>query len=602
MKGMIQLKNLSYYPFERNKYFYGKLLTVADFELEQKYMNNKRRFLNRTILGYGVTCGLNTYNVDDTSIMIEAGAAIDGTGREIVVPESIIRKLSTIEGYDAITGNTAYLCIEYDEVLSDPVYSVASQDTSKGASEFNRVKEGYRLFLTNKEPKPAPYSLIEDFISKKVIFSNKDVTVVQSVPRVVSGLLPFNIQVDIIKHTTISNFSFEYVIDTPYFDTKDGSNKIHVKYDDLSAGSPRKETLIFTLIPPHSIQTEATLSIETNSMKFSAQNDLIHNSDNIVFNISVVQEDIFEMIEKKYFSISLESPSMSNSNTPIYLAKIQIFRSSNAYIIESVKPMPFRQYVYNPQLLNLQKRLEGFFPGLAAYTSEPANSALDKAQRQNSSLPSAPEIISASGVIEIPLGFNPRPKQKFYSKEIMHGLGKGSVSIVLGLEASAASERLVRGDFTCYGNPEVFKDSDYNTYLPDCEISALCFEERGTFVVGVKLLETTTTLSLKVRWHAFKQPVPPAARKREDSYLFIKPDTIVVAPRETVYFKAIFYNTDETPCNWYVVEEGGGVIEPNGMYTAPNKEGVYEINVESVSDPSLRASAFVVVKEKGDHE
>lgn len=598
------MKNLNYYPFERNKYFYGKLLTVADFELEQKYMNDKRRFLNNTVLGYGVICGLNTYNVDDNSIMIEAGAAIDGAGREIVVNESIIRKLSALEGYDAITGNSSYLCIEYDEGLSDPVYSVAhtSQDATKSSAEFNRVKETFRLYLTDKEPQLSPYSFIQDFISSKVIFSNNDVTVIQSVPRMVSGLVPFCIHVDIIKHTSVPNFSFEYTIDTPYFNTMDGSDKIHVSYDDLSAGSPQKQTLVYTLTPPHSIQAEASLSIDTANMKFSAQNELPHNSGSITFNISVVQEDVFEMIEKKYFSSSLESPSRNKTNTPIYLSKIEIFRSNNAYIIESVKAMPFRQYVYNAQLLHLQNQLSSFFPCPTAYVSESADSLPKKVQNQESHMPSSPEILSASGVIEIPLGFNPRPKQKFYSEEIMHGLGKGSVSIVLGIEASAANEKLIRGNFTCYGNPEVFKGSDYDAVLPHCEISALCYEERGTFVVGIKLLEATTNLYLRIKWHAFKQPGSHASSARQDSYLFIKPDTIVVAPRETVYFKAIFYNTEETPCTWRVIEEGGGTIEPNGMYTAPNKEGVYEINAESISDPSLKASAFVVVKEKGEAE
>ena len=41
------MKNMKYFPFERNKYFYGKLLTVDDFETEQRYMNDKRRVLNR---------------------------------------------------------------------------------------------------------------------------------------------------------------------------------------------------------------------------------------------------------------------------------------------------------------------------------------------------------------------------------------------------------------------------------------------------------------------------------------------------------------------------------------------------------------------------
>lgn len=45
------MKNLKYFPFERNRYFYGKLLSVDDFDAEQRYMNDKRRMLNRFLHG-----------------------------------------------------------------------------------------------------------------------------------------------------------------------------------------------------------------------------------------------------------------------------------------------------------------------------------------------------------------------------------------------------------------------------------------------------------------------------------------------------------------------------------------------------------------------
>lgn len=75
-----------YYPFERNRYFYGKLLTVRDFESEQKYFNDKRRMMNRLLHGSGVLTGLQVVAVDEKSVSVEMGAAIDALGREIVVP------------------------------------------------------------------------------------------------------------------------------------------------------------------------------------------------------------------------------------------------------------------------------------------------------------------------------------------------------------------------------------------------------------------------------------------------------------------------------------------------------------------------------------
>ena len=64
------MKNSKLFPFERNKYYYGKLLSVNDFELEQKYMNDKRRAVNRLLFGSGVAAGMYVLLVDDFTISV----------------------------------------------------------------------------------------------------------------------------------------------------------------------------------------------------------------------------------------------------------------------------------------------------------------------------------------------------------------------------------------------------------------------------------------------------------------------------------------------------------------------------------------------------
>lgn len=72
----------------RNRYFFGKLMSVYDFQLETDYMNAKRHLLNRFVSGYGVVCGLDVQcGPDERSIVVTPGVAIDKWGREIVVPE-----------------------------------------------------------------------------------------------------------------------------------------------------------------------------------------------------------------------------------------------------------------------------------------------------------------------------------------------------------------------------------------------------------------------------------------------------------------------------------------------------------------------------------
>lgn len=151
------MKNLTYYPFIRNRYFNGKLLTAQDFEQEQRYMNDKRRLVNRWVLGFGVAAGLEVVQVDDYNVSLEMGLAFDQVGREIFVEAPAIVKLSLLEGYEEATmeegSESLYLYIEYGQTGTEPVHNISS-DTLHGGqkTENSKYKEGYHLFVTDDEP------------------------------------------------------------------------------------------------------------------------------------------------------------------------------------------------------------------------------------------------------------------------------------------------------------------------------------------------------------------------------------------------------------------------------------------------------------------
>ena len=98
------MNNLQYDSAERNHYFYGKLMTVRDFENEQTYMNDKRRLGNRMLHGAGIVSGLGVLLVDNQTISLEAGMALDYLGREIVVREPCVKQISVLRGFDEIHG------------------------------------------------------------------------------------------------------------------------------------------------------------------------------------------------------------------------------------------------------------------------------------------------------------------------------------------------------------------------------------------------------------------------------------------------------------------------------------------------------------------
>lgn len=144
-------KNLDLFPIERNRYFYGKLLTVQDFDLEQRYGRQKSQLLNRLALGAGVVCGLGVSASDDSTLLIESGMALDYQGRMVVVEEPLLRKLQMIEGQETLSGHdTAYLCLQYAETDMEPVNAVGA-DTGE-SRQCNITREGSRLFLTTQPP------------------------------------------------------------------------------------------------------------------------------------------------------------------------------------------------------------------------------------------------------------------------------------------------------------------------------------------------------------------------------------------------------------------------------------------------------------------
>lgn len=151
------MKNLTYIPFIRNKYFQGKLLTAEDFLQEQQYMNDKRRLMNRWAAGAGIVAGLEVIRVDDYSISLEMGLALDYTGRELMVDTPVIKRLCALDGYEEATmeegDESLYLYIGYDEESMEPVHNVTNRAVHTAEEpEYNKVKEGYRLYVTDDKP------------------------------------------------------------------------------------------------------------------------------------------------------------------------------------------------------------------------------------------------------------------------------------------------------------------------------------------------------------------------------------------------------------------------------------------------------------------
>ncbi|MEW6572469.1 MAG: hypothetical protein AB1374_02390 [Bacillota bacterium] len=147
--------------FKRNAYFYGKLMTVRDFELEQEYFNEKRFMGNRLVHGQGVVCGLEVESVsfgsgaaaDKLVVTVSAGVALDGCGRELVADRALNGEELEVPGISALSGTKKYyLYLKYKETFGEPVPALADASGCDETCCHSRIFEGFKLLLSDEWP------------------------------------------------------------------------------------------------------------------------------------------------------------------------------------------------------------------------------------------------------------------------------------------------------------------------------------------------------------------------------------------------------------------------------------------------------------------
>ena len=135
----------------RNNYFYGKLMDELHFKMEQTYFNRKRWLLNRLSLGYGVLCGLNV-EAKGTNVVIQPGVAIDGLGREIIVPSAFEvdpRQLTDdcCRPTGAKATGSVLICLAYKECESEMVPVLVGDCETKHDCAPSTICERYCVIV-----------------------------------------------------------------------------------------------------------------------------------------------------------------------------------------------------------------------------------------------------------------------------------------------------------------------------------------------------------------------------------------------------------------------------------------------------------------------
>ncbi len=600
--------NNQYFPFEKNRYYYGKLLTANDLETEQRYVDLKRYFINKMMFGSGRVCGLKVYNVNEDTLMIESGFAIDSMGREIVVDQSSMRKISSIDGFDEIKSEKMVLAIKYDETLTQPVYSIAKNSDGK-EYEYNKVIENYKLELKEYVRVNDDLALEEKLIYCREIYSDGNYRVLVKMPTVASASSDFKIALVIEKLTDISDcLNLRFIMNIPGFNSKENGEKLMVDLNNVNVGKDECFVEEFWIAPTNIlVKDNVNFMIKKEDVKINIGSSRAQINDNILFLIHISDNCPLDIIKTKVKSESLEDVMNANTRDYVELAVIDVMYIGSNCVVQSVTAAV--ESKYTPQMPsqapNINKIMEYYENNNKLAGNSQVVEIAKKSDNKNFDLDFRRKIntVISSGVFDMPLGLNVKPNKTILSDEIMHNLGAGDVCVNVGFEFVA----LVPGKKDSYmkkiifGNPEIFKDD--SVVVPNVSSAVQVFCEKGTFVVGLRFAQVTNLVNVKVRWFAYRQPdvaLEEVGMSDKERGIFVKQDTIKLQPNEVHFIEIGFRNMNPTAVRYEVVDKDGGEIDENGVYTAPNRDGVYEVKISCINEPSIYTFAYVVVIKKDE--
>ncbi|MCR5387965.1 MAG: hypothetical protein K6E56_01820 [Lachnospiraceae bacterium] len=584
------------FPFERNRYYAGKMLTSADFVAEQKYFLDKQRFKSALMFGSGVVCGFGVVSLDDLSILIESGVALDGLGREIVIENSIVKKLSAIDGFDSLSSGDVTLCLRYSEKPAHTVYSPIHSDSDK-EYEYNRITEGYELYLCDTADLMDPFEMESEFLIRENLFSTKNYTAELIMPSTVCRGLNVKIVVRFTKRSTAdAELNYSGVLQIPGFESTHGDHEVEIGVNGLNLSKGESYDFEYWVKVSNTDALDTNIILRSGSAKGTEDGEEIPVDTNLSVRISIEDTTPLKLVTKKLGQMSLEMRSVGASTDYIKLAKLKLVRTESAYVIEEVIEKDIKQYVSVPADDLKRGDLLEFFNKRVDVRDTPAFAV--KAPVSESLSPVVNGIEYTTGLVEIPLGFDAKEGDICYSGEIVHGLGNGNVYVEVGYEYISGDESLGQNaKSTIYGNATLFNQPG----IAKADTAVKVLNDKGSFVVAAKLLEDANLLVLTYRWVAIRFPSGTDSKKiKTDKNMRISAETptFVMGARENHYFGIVYHNMEPASISYELTEAGSGEISADGIYTAPSKEGVYEIRIYCTDMPEISTYAYAIVKKK----
>lgn len=571
------------YPFSKNRYFPHKRMRTADFIRDQEYTEKKLAFLSRWDFGTGVALGLEVQRIDGDSLLVSPGFAVDGYGRWLIVDEPAVCRVRTLQGFDALHGETAILWLAYREELSDPMFVPGGRDE---VQEYAVAQERFSFRLTDMRALPGAAG-DQALFSDVVLFEDADLRIRQVIPRALParGLVQLKL--------VIESFCTERLeIGLHYFPELPGWNPASRLSFDQTLQLEKGET---SLVLTGALETTAQavlLSLPERGFMLEKRGVRLRAQNSFQEEFPVVAGDPLAALESRLLSQDPRELWDGGLEEGVPVAGIRLLRYGDQVLLDGIFPLSGNRRAVLPCLKERLQYCRAFFP------ASPETGARERAASEPPPACAPPEERRqmAAGVVTLNAGLHLQEGNILRSDEIVHELGPGTVFIAFGIENVYPAVDIDR-NYTdlLLGDASLFSQAS-GTYDCGFDRGVRIHPEKGTFELAVRLKGELRQTSLRLRWFAWRAEEHAVHRPPAGTLLRLEPDVARAAPGATVNFVPVFEHGTASPCDFLIPDKQSGVITPNGIYTAPQKDGLYQVCAQIKDMPETRVNAFVIVR------
>lgn len=576
------------FPFEKNRYFPRKRMRSADFDRELQYIEHKFQFLSHWIFGAGVVAGLEVQRLDSDSLLISPGAAVDDRGRCVIVDEPAVCRIRTLPGFGALKGETALLWLSYSEEQKEPVIVPGEKEER---SEFSVAAERFAFSLSQWNGLQTD-AVDARLYSRKVLYEDDTLRVSQAVPRVLSSKRPVELRLS-LENLSLGAVSLQvrYQPKLPGFRMSDGGTALGMdRQVELPGGGSC--TLPLTAVPETTAQS-VELTLPKDGLILRLQGRELHPKGGFREEFKLTSGDPAEAMAAQLRTLSLQDLWGEEERRGVPIAAVRFLRYDEGFLLDDVIPLHIGERAHFPDLERRLDRWQGCFPNEEEKRDVPPYlTPADGAEAAG--LNDTPRYMT-TGVALINGGLHMGEGKILYTDEIVHNLGPGPVYVDFGVEDVYPVVNMDRnGTDLLLGDSSLFVQSS-GVRTQNFDKGVRLHPDKGTFELALRLKGELRQTNLRLRWFAWRPRETVERPPAHGKLIRLEPSVIYAEPGSVVHFLPVF-DGDSLPCDFSVPERQDGLINRDGVYTAPQREGLYQVCAQVREKPENRTSAFVIVR------